>query len=80
RNFIKAFFASAISSVVTIAVYRVIANSGHMTIGTLVSVLVTAIVYFVLLLVFNVVQKSDIILLPKGQKIYRVLKKIRLMK
>ena len=80
RNFIKAFFASAISSVVTIAVYRVIANSGHMTIGTLVSVLVTAIVYFVLLLVFKVVQKSDIILLPKGQKIYRVLKKIRLMK
>ena len=80
KNFLKAFSASAISSIVTIAVYRLIANLGYNTIGTLSAVIATAIVYFILLLLFNAVQKSDIILLPKGQKIYRILKKIRLMK
>lgn len=79
-NFIKAFFASAISSIVTITVYKLIASFGYVTIGTLVAVIATAIVYLVLLLLFNAVQKNDIILLPKGQKLYRILKKIRLMR
>lgn len=80
KNFLKAFGASMISSVVTITVYQAIYKLGYTTIGTFTSVIATAIVYFVLLLSFNAVQKSDIILLPKGQKIYRILKKIRLMK
>lgn len=80
KNFLKAFFASAISSVVTIAVYQLISGLGYATIGTFTSVMATVIVYFILLLLFNAVQKSDIVLLPKGQKIYRILKKIRLMK
>ncbi|MBE6665380.1 MAG: polysaccharide biosynthesis protein [Ruminococcaceae bacterium] len=80
RNFLKAFVASGISSIVTIAVYRLIADLGYNTIGTFSAVIATAIVYFILLLLFNAVQKSDIVLLPKGQKIYRILKKIRLMK
>ena len=79
-NFLKAFFASAISSVVTIVVYQLISGMGYHTVGTLSAVLATAIIYFILLLLFNAVQKSDIILLPKGQKIYNALRKIRLMK
>ena len=79
-NFIKTFLASAISSVVTITVYNLIVDFGYATVGTLVSVFATAIVYLILLLLFNAVQKNDIILLPKGQKLYQILKKIRLMK
>jgi len=79
-NFLKAFSASAISSIVTIAVYRLISDLGYPTIGTILSVIATAVVYFILLLLFNGIQKNDIVLLPKGQKIYRILKKIRLMK
>ena len=74
KNFLKAFSASAISSVATVAVYRLIANLGYNTIGTLSAVIATAIVYFILLLLFDAVQKTDIILLPKGKKIYCILK------
>ncbi len=80
KNFMKAFMASAISSIVTIAVYKLIEMLGHGTIATIVSVFATAIVYFILLLLLNTIEKSDIILLPKGTKIYGLLKKIRLMK
>ena len=80
KNFTKAFIASTISSVVTIVVYRLLAMFGYVTIGTLAAVVITAIVYFILLLILKVFQKSDIILLPKGNKIYGFLKKIKLMK
>ena len=80
QNFLKAFFASAISSVFTILVYQSISKLGYPTIATFIAILVTMVVYAILLFLLNAVEKSDIILLPKGQKIYALLKKIKLMR
>ena len=80
KNFLKAFTASALASVLTVTVYKLIAGLGRPTVATLVSIFITMIAYFVLLFLLNGFEKSDVILLPKGQKIYALLKKMRLMK
>ncbi|MBR6744519.1 MAG: polysaccharide biosynthesis C-terminal domain-containing protein, partial [Clostridia bacterium] len=80
KNFLKAFLASAVSSVLTVTVYQLMAKLGHPSVATLVAIFVTVIAYFILLFLFNTFEKGDIILLPKGQKIYGLLKKIRLMR
>lgn len=80
KNFLKEFLASAASSVLTITVYKLVAGLGYPSIATLISILATVVVYFILLFFLNTFEKSDIILLPKGQKIYGLLKKIKLIK
>ena len=80
KTFLKAFVASSIASVLTITVYKVVAGFGRPTVATLVSIGVTIVAYFVLLFLVNAFEKGDIILLPKGQKIYALLKKIKLMR
>jgi stage V sporulation protein B len=80
KTFLKAFAASSIASVLTITVYKVVAGFGRPTVATLVSIGVTIVAYFVLLFLVNAFEKGDIILLPKGQKIYALLKKIKLMR
>ena len=80
QNFLKAFFASAISSVFTILVYQFLSKLGYPTIATIVAIVVTMVVYTVLLFLLNAVEKGDVILLPKGQRIYALLKKIKLMR
>ena len=80
KNFLKAFFASAIASVLTIAVYQLALKLDRPSVATLSSIFVTAIAYFILLFLLNAVEKSDVVLLPKGQKIYALLRKIKLMR
>jgi stage V sporulation protein B len=80
KNFLKEFLASAMSSVLTIIVYRLLAKQGFSGVATLGSILVTIIAYFILLFLLNTFEKSDIVLLPKGQKIYGLLRKIKLMR
>lgn len=80
KNFLKAFTASALASVLTVTVYKLIAGLGRPTVATLVSIFITMIAYFVLLFLLNGFEKSDVILLPKGHKIYALLKKMRLIK
>ena len=80
KNFLKEFLASAMSSVLTITIYRLIVKIGYPSIATLVSILATVGAYFILLFLLNTFEKSDIILLPKGQKLYALLKKIKLIK
>ncbi|MBQ9511042.1 MAG: polysaccharide biosynthesis protein [Clostridia bacterium] len=77
---LKPLAASLISTAVTIAVYKLIANAGRPNVATLMSVIATAIVYFILLFIMKEFTKRDILLLPKGEKIYSLLCKIKLMK
>lgn len=79
-NFLKALVASLLSSLVTIGVYRLLAISGHISVATIIAIIATAIVYFLLLFVFKTFEKGDIIILPKGAKIYEKLKKFNLVK
>lgn len=76
----KPFAASAAGSVVTILVYKLLEDLGRPNVGTLVSVIATVIVYFVLLFMFREFTKNDILILPKGEKVYDLLCKMKLMK
>ncbi len=49
-------------------------------VGTLVSIAAAGVVYVVALFLLRGIRKSDILLLPKGQKIYRLLCRVHLMK
>ena len=80
KNFLKAFLSSAISSAVTIIVYKALSGFGHPSVATIGAILATIIAYAILLFLLNAVEKSDVLLLPKGQKIYSMLKKIKLMR
>ena len=80
KNFLKALVASLLASIVTILVYQFISGFGYPSIGTITAILATVVVYFLLLFVLKSFDKSDIIILPKGQKIYSLLKKVRLVK
>ncbi len=80
KNLLKAFSASVLSSFVTIAVYHLIKTCGYPSVGTIVAIAATMVVYFLLLFVLKAFDKADIIILPKGQKLYGMLKKMRFVK
>lgn len=50
------------------------------SLATIVSIGVGAIVYVVLVFALGVISKEDLLKMPKGNKIYRVIKKLKLMK
>lgn len=49
------------------------------TLSTLISIMIGGIVYVVVLLAIGGIKKEEILIMPKGQKIYRILKKLKLM-
>lgn len=76
----KPLAASVAGSVITIFVYNLIRGFGRPNVGTLASVIATVIVYAIFLFLFREFTESDILILPKGKKIYDLLCKIKLMK
>ena len=50
------------------------------TIATLLSIIVGAVVYVVVLLGIGAITEEEIKTMPKGDKIYKLLKKVRLIK
>ncbi len=50
------------------------------SLATIVSIGVGAIVYVVLVFALGVISKEDLLKMPKGNKIYRIIKKLKLMK
>ena len=80
RLIIKPIGASAIASAVTILSYSIISRAGHATVATVVSIVLTVAAYFVLLFALKNFEREDIMMLPKGEKIYNALVKLHLMK
>ncbi len=80
KKFIKPFISSALASLVTIGSYLFLKPYTGLTIATCISILATVIVYFLLLIILKAFQKQDILILPKGEKIYGILHKLKLMK
>jgi len=72
--------AGAVMSVVALAVHTMMmaATSGN-TIATMLSIVVAGLTYFVVLLKFGGVSEKDIKVLPMGNKIMKMVKKLRLM-
>ena len=52
----------------------------HNLVSVAISIIVAAIVYFVLVFALHIMNREDIILLPSGARIYRLLVKLRIYK
>ena len=81
----KAFLAPLIAMVccvpVTLASFFFLSKiMPHEAIATLISVLITAVLYVFALFITKAFSKDDIMMLPKGKKIYGLLVKLKLMK
>ncbi len=80
KNFIKPLLATILSMIVTVGVYFLMHLRFSLTISVCTAILVTIIIYFLLLFLLRAFQKSDILILPKGEKIYRFLAARHLVK
>lgn len=76
----KPLLSSVLSSIITIASFLLLSSVCSENAAMLISVLITAIIYFMLLFVCKEFTRNDVLLLPKGEKIYKFLCKIKLMK
>ena len=79
----KPLIASVIMGGAAIGIYSLITailNNGYMTnlLATIVAIAVAGIIYIVLLLKLRVMNKDEILLLPKGNKIYELLTKFKI--
>ena len=48
-------------------------------ISTIISIMVGGVVYVIVLLAIGGIKKDEILIMPKGEKIYKMLKKLNLM-
>ena len=79
KMIIKPLIVTVIMSVVSYASYLLLVNIGLMSrIATIVGILVAVIVYLVLVIVFKILSKEDIYMLPNGEKIFKFLEKIKI--
>lgn len=56
--------------------FKILASN---TLSTLISIMIGGLVYVIVLLAIGGMRKEEILLMPKGEKIYRMLKKLKLM-
>jgi len=78
--FVKPFVASAVCSVMAVLSYRLFDSTIGGRTATLASILVAVVVYGVVLLVTKGISREDLELLPKGEKIARIMERARLIK
>lgn len=71
-------FACAVAALGSYKILEAIIGKGRVI--TLAAIVVAALVYVVVLFVIGALEKPDILLLPKGEKIYSLLKKAKLVK
>lgn len=76
RLYYKPVISAMISSVFTVLSFRLLSERIHETAATLLSIIITVLIYFILLAVLKEFTKEDIMTLPKGEKIYRLLVKL----
>ncbi len=76
--FIKPFLASLPCVFAAMITYKLLAGF-HDKIATLVAILCAVLVYAVVLFVFKVISKDEIMMIPKGEKIYNLLHKMKIM-
>lgn len=73
----KPFLSALGCGITAFVMYRILGN-GKIT--AVLSIGSAAVVYLILLVVFNTFEESDVISLPKGDKILRVFKKLRIIR
>jgi stage V sporulation protein B len=80
KTFIKPFMASAIMAICTIVSYILFDNIlNGSRIAVILALIIAVTVYFIFILVFKTLTKDDVLLLPKGLKLYEAMKKRKLI-
>lgn len=81
KVFFKPLFASVLCAGAALGSYKLLSSFlGSGRIVTILAILVAAVVYVFAVLIFGAVTKDDFAIIPKGEKIYSLLKKTRLIK
>lgn len=79
KMMIKPAIATAVMAVVSYAVYSLaLAALGVQNVCTVIGILIAVIVYFIMVVVLKILSKEDILSLPKGEKIYGILQKMKI--
>ncbi len=73
KVFIKPLIASAACGLSALAVYRLTVPVVSGAVATVASIAVGALVYMILVLFLRIITKNDVLMLPKGEKIAKVL-------
>ncbi|SHH51854.1 putative polysaccharide biosynthesis protein [Tepidibacter thalassicus] len=80
KNFVlKPLISVIIMSICVILTYEALFINFGNNISCIVAILIGGAVYFVLLLITKSIREEEILMMPKGQKICKILKKIRLI-
>ncbi len=78
---VKPLIVTILMSAISYGVYRTVFLLGiGSMIATVIGILVAVMVYFIFVIVFKILSKEDIYMLPNGEKIYRFLQKIKIYK
>lgn len=78
KSFLRPLLATGLASIFTIGVFKLVSMKSPEYLAVIFSIIVTAIVYAFLLFVLRIVKKEEILMMPKGDKICRMLGKIGL--
>jgi len=77
----KTLISSVIMAIFAAASYYILYNlTSSIKISVVISIILSIIIYMILLLITKGVNKDDILLIPGGEKIYSILKKLKMMK
>ncbi len=74
----KPIIVTIFMGVISYAAYMLMINFISVRIATLISIIIAIVVYVLLVIIFRIFSKEEIEMLPKGDKIYSFLKKIKI--
>ena len=77
---LKPLISSAVMSVISVCIYFIFVNmTDSIRISVVISVASAVVIYIIALILFKGIDKEDILMFPKGDKIYRIIQKTKLM-
>ena len=79
RDSLKPLFAGVLCGVTAWASYGLLSNLAGNTVSTAISILLAGAVYVIVLFLVRGIVKYDVLMLPKGEKIAKLLEKCRLI-
>ncbi len=79
KTFVKPFVSAAVMGASVFVIYKLISLFTGNTVSTLLSILAGVIIYVALILLLRTFKEEDIKDLPKGEKLFGLLKKFRLV-
>ncbi len=80
KNFLKPLLATGIMSILSIVLNKVFIGIIGKKMCIILALSISVVVYMILILIFNIFSKEEIKMMPKGEKIYKILKFLKIYK